>query len=243
MAIALVQSKAADTTTSTTAQSLAITLDSPTTAGNVVIVTISTVTIRFLKVTSAHGVFAEITPQTFENTTATMTVRIYMGIMFGADTVITIADTAVANTMAPCAAVAVEYSGQNITLDKSIPSTATGSGVGSGTTGALTNTDANALFVGAIGVKCQSATENTAWATSVTSPFLITAQTTTNTNTAATSDRAIAFCGAIVSTASARTANVAHGLGTLRYAGVLTAFHEIPSGGGIRTAGHGGLAA
>ncbi len=244
MAIARVQSKATDTVASVTATSLTITLDNPTTSGNVVIVGIATTGLRGLIVTSTHGIFSNVTPSVFDGTTTNEFVYIFYGVMFGADTVITIQSSDLLTTFAATSAVAVEYSGAGIQPDN-IPAPINVGTTNSANTGNLANTTANALYVGIIGVKTQSSTENTSWATNNVAPFSIVAQTTTNNNGSATIDRAIVYLDAIVSTSAGRVANVNHGFGAKRYAGLLATFKQFTAagGGGLRAAGHGGLAA
>ncbi len=242
MAIARVQSITASTLAPTTATSLVLTFGAATTAGNTVIVGVASSNSLDMKVTSTHGIFSEVTPSAFNSTTSTEYVRIYYGVMFGADTVITIANISGA-VLSQSVAVAAEYSGAFI-LPDNIPATQSASAAGAANTGNLANTNANALYVGVIGVKVSSATANTTWASGNVAPFNIVAQNSTSNNTTATGDRAIAFLDAIVSTTATRGANVNHGFGTNSYGGVLATFAQsTSSGGGIRTAGHGGLAA
>ncbi len=239
MAIARVQSTSASTGVISTAGTVTLTFASPTTAGNVVIIGITTTKSEGLKVTSAHGIFAELSPQAFATTTTTINTKILWGVMTGADTVITIVETA-AGSLSQLSAVAVEYSGLAIQPDN-IPAPVAASGVNACNTGNLANTNPNALFVGVIGVGTQCASPNTSWAFNNISPFNIVAQNSTNNNSSATIDRAIVFLDAIVSTSSSRGANVNHGFGTNRYGGVLATFDSV-GGGGLRAAGHGGLA-
>ncbi len=242
MAIARVQSKAADTAASVTATSLVITLDNPTVAGNVVIVGIACSATRGVSVTSTHGIFSNVTPNAIDTSTTNEIVYIFYGLMSGADTVITIVSNDTTTALSATSAVAVEYSGAGIQPDN-VPASAAASVTNAANTGNLANTSANALYVGVIGVKTQSSTENTSWATNNVAPFNIVAQTSTNNNSAATIDRAIVYLDAIVSTSSGRVANVNHGFGAKRYAGLVATFKQFAAGGGIRTAGHGGLAA
>ncbi len=241
MAIARVQSITASTLAPTNSTTLVLTLGTATTSGNTVIVGVAGTTGADLKVTSAHGIFSEVTPAAPDLTTTVEHVRIFYGVMFGADTVITIAAVAGA-ALAQMSAVAAEYSGAFIQPDN-IPAPIGASGVNACNTGNVANTNANALFVGVIGVKISSSTANSAWATNNIAPFNIVGQNSTSNNTTATGDRAIVYLDAIVSTAATRGTNVNHGFGTNRYAGLLATFAQAISGGGIRTAGHGGLAA
>ncbi len=245
MAIARVQSASANTGTSSTATSFTITFAAPTTSGNTVLVGIAGTTPTAYKVTSAHGIFCNINPGAVDVTGAPEYLRIFQGFMFGADTVITITTDLGTSSVATASAVAVEYSGALIQPDN-IPAVSAASGVNAANTGNLANTNANALFVGVIGVKMQSTTQNAAWASNNVAPFSIVAQNTTNNGTTTTIDRAVVYLDAIVATATTRGANVNHGYGTNRYAGLLATFYQGTSaaaGGGIRTAGHGGLAA
>ncbi len=241
MAIARVQSVATNTGTSVTATSFTLTFGAATTAGNTVMVAVSSISASEMKVTSTHGIFNEINPPAGDFTAANLTARIFWAPMSGADTVITVTHNNPAVAIAPTAAVAVEYSGTFIIPD-AIPAIVGASSTNSANTGNLANTNANALYVGVIGVKMQSATQNANWATNNITPFAIVAQTTTNNGTTTTIDRAIVYLDAIVATSSTRGANVNHGYGTNRYAGILATFDQVATGGGIRAAGTGGLA-
>ncbi len=242
MAIARVQSISANTGTPTNSTSLVLTLGSPTTSGNFVIVAVASATVVDMKVTSTNGVFSELMPGSFDVTGANEAVRIFWAIMAGADTAFTISNTQGAAINAT-AAVAVEYSGAGIQPDN-VPAPIGASATNAANTGNVANRNAAALFVGVIGVKTQSTTQNSSWATNNISPFSIVAQNTTNNGTTTTIDRAVAYLDAIVATAATRGANVNHGYGTNRYAGFVATFAQAASaGGGLRTAGHGGLAA
>jgi hypothetical protein len=242
MAIARVQSTSVTTLASSNSTVLILTLGAATTDGNTVIIGIAGSINLDLKVTSTHGIFSEVTPSAVDLTTSTELVRIFYGIMFGADTSITIASV-LGGALSQMSAVAAEYSGALIAPDN-IPAVIGASSTNAANTGNLANTNANALYVGVIGVKVSSSTTNTAWATNNIAPFNIVAQNSTNNNTTATGDRAIVYLDAIVATSSTRGTNVNHGFGTNRYAGLLATFAQGASGGGgIRTAGHGGLAA
>ncbi len=242
MAIARVQSISATTAASTSATSLVLTLASPTTTGNFVVVAVASGTIVDMKVSSAHGIFQSYSPGAFDIVTANESVRIFWAIMTGADTAFTIVNVQGAAIQAT-AAVAVEYSGAGVQPDN-IPAPIGASGINAANTGNVGNTNANALFVGVIGIKTQSSTQNTSWATNNIAPFSIVAQNCTNNGTTNVIDRAIVYLDAIVSTTSIRGANVNHGFGTNRYAGFLATFNQVATGGGgLRAAGHGGLAA
>ncbi len=242
MAIARVQSASANTGASSTVTSFTITLGAATTSGNTVIVGIAASTVRGLKVTSTHGIFSCVSPSALDTTAAIEYVHVFYGVMFGADTVLTITALDSTIALAQTAAVAVEYSGALI-LPDNVPAIVGASGINAANTGNLANNNANALYVGVIGVKMQSATQNTAWAFNNVAPFSIVAQNTTNNGTVTNIDRAVAYLDAIVATSTTRGANVNHGYGTNRYAGLLATFDQGSAGGGIRTAGHGGLAA
>ncbi len=241
MAIARVQSTTATTLASSNSTVLILNFGAATTAGNTVIIGIAGSINLDLKVTSTHGIFSEVTPSAVDLTTSTELVRIFYGIMFGADTSITIASV-LGGALSQMSAIAAEYSGALIAPDN-IPAVIGASSTNAANTGNLANTNANALYVGIIGVKVATGTQNTSWATNNVAPFSIVAQTSTNNNSTATGDRAIVYLDAIVSTSSTRGANVNHGFGTNRYAGLLATFDQGVTGGGIRTAGHGGLAA
>ncbi len=244
MAIARVQSASANTGTSSVPTTFSITFASPTTSGNTVIVGIAASSVRGLKVTSTHGIFSCVTPSALDTTGAVEYVHLFYGVMFGADTVLTITALDSTVAIAQTAAVAVEYSGTLI-LPDNVPAIVGASGINAANTGNLANNNANALFVGVIGVKTQCANVNTNWAFNNIAPFNIVAQNSTNNGTSTTIDRAIVYLDAIVATSSTRGTNVNHGFGTNRYAGLLATFDQGTSaaGGGLRAAGHGGLAA
>ncbi len=241
MAIARVQSTVNNTGSASNATSLALTFGSPTTAGNTVVVGVSCANLGPLKVTSTHGIFYNANPAAIDAVGAVVQTQIFYGIMTGADTVITVAIITAA-AMAQVSAVAAEYSGALI-LPDAIPSPLGTIATNAANTGSLTNTNVNALYVGVIGIKTNSSTQNTSWASNNVAPFILVAQTMTNNNGGANADKGICYLDAVVSTSSARVANVNHGFGANRYAGLLTTFDQATTGGGIRTAGHGGLAA
>ncbi len=241
MAIARVQSITASSLAPSNTTTLVLTFGAATTAGNTVIVGVASTSTLDMKVTSTHGVFSEVTPTAIDTTTSTEYVRIFYGVMFGADTAISIALINAGN-LSQITAVAAEYSGAGIQPDN-VPAVIGASGVNAANTGNVANTNANALFVGIIGVKIASSTANSAWATNNIAPFNIVGQNSTSNNTTATGDRAIVYLDAIVATSATRGTNVNHGFGTNRYAGLLATFAQATAGGGIRTAGHGGLAA
>ncbi len=241
MAIARVQSTSANSGSGQVNSTLTVTFSNPTAAGNTVIVGISSGTTAVLKVTSAHGIFYQTSSSAQDPTGGVVYTYIFYAPMTGADTVITVV-LLNGSTFVNMCAVAVEYSG-NLIFPDAIPAAAAGSATNACNTGNITNANANALYVGVIGVKMQSSTVNTNWATNNIAPFSIVAQTTTNNGTTTTSDRSIVYLDAIVATSSSRGTNVNHGYGTNRYAGLLATFDQAASGGGIRTAGHGGLAA
>ncbi len=242
MAIARVQSTTASTGASSTATTLTLTLSNPTTSGNTVVVGLVVGTLQPYKVTSTHGLFSEVNPQAGDSTTGVCVTHIYYGTMTGADTAILISSPTTTGVLGFACAVAVEYSGTFIFPD-AIPAFIGASGVNAANTGNVANTNANALFVGVIGVKMQSSTANSNWAFNNIAPFNIVGQNSTSNNGSTTTDRAIVYLDAIVATSSTRGTNVNHGFGTNRYAGLLATFDQITTGGGIRTAGHGGLAA
>ncbi len=236
MAITRVQT-ATFTTVAANVAVLTVTLGQATTSGNVLILGITSGNAgNVMKVTSAHGTFSDVTPQGLNTAGGQHIVHIFLGIMAGADTAITITSSSASKM----AAVAVEYSGAHITY--SDPPSNSQANTNIPTTGAITNANANSLYVGALGQRgTNSATTNANWCSTPSSPFLIQGQNTTNVNSGAV-DVSIAYLDAIVSSSSARTANVTSLLGTLQTSGVLATFQEIISGGGIRAAGTGGLA-
>ncbi len=235
MAIARVQSTSASTTVNTAA-TLVLTLGAATTAGNVVLVGVNASSAATVKVTSAHGIFTDITPQGV-NTTSSNTVHIFLGIMSGADTAITI--SAFGN--ARMVGIAAEYSGSHLT-PADIPANSQ-SNTATPNVGAITNSVASSLYIAALGQKgLDIPATNTTWASGATNSFNIVAQNTTNTNSARV-DLALAYLESIVSTSSARNTSVASAFGAINASGILATFSEITAGGGLRAAGHGGLAA
>ncbi len=236
MAITRIQSITVSTGLSAAGATLAITLGSATTAGNVLMVAVNASSAATLKVTSAHGIFSDVTPQGV-NTTGSNAVHIFMGIMSGADTAITIG--AFGNVR--MVAVAAEYSGIHIT-PSDIPINVQ-SNTATPNTGVITNSVANSLYVAAIGQKgFNSGTTNSAWANTPTNSFNIANQNTTSVNSGAV-DLALVYLDSIVTTSSARNTSVVSALGTIQASGLLATFIELASGGGgLRLAGHGGLA-
>jgi hypothetical protein len=242
MAIARVQSTSNNTGAPVNISSLALTFGSATTAGNTVIVGVCGGALAPIKVTSAHGIFYNASPGAIEATGATVETQIFYGIMTGADTVITIALLTGGN-LNEVAAVAVEYSGALI-LPDGIPTPAATIATNAANTGNLTNSNANALYVGVIGIKTNSSTQNTNWAFNNVAPFSIVNSTMTNNNGGSNVDKGICYLDAVVNTSAGRIANINHSLGPNRYAGLIVTFDQAAAGGGgIRTAGHGGLAA
>ncbi len=236
MAITRVQSITTSTANAGTGATLLLTFGAATTSGNVVMVAVNAASAATIKVTSAHGVFVDVTPQGV-STAGSNAVHIFMGIMSGADTAITVG--AFGNVR--MVAVAVEYSGVHI-APSDIPINVA-SNTATPNTGAITNSNANSLYVAAIGQKgFNSGSTNSNWASSPTNSFNIANQNTTSVNSGNV-DLAIVYLDSIVATSSARNTSVASALGTINSSGLLATFVETPTGGGIRTAGHGGLAA
>ncbi len=237
MAIARVQSVSQTTAAGAAAVSLSLTLGAATTAGNVVMVAVNSTSVGQVKVTSAHGRFSDITPQGINTSGTANQVRIFYGIMTGADTVITIGFIASSRA----AAVAAEYSGSHI-AQSDIP-TNVQSSTATPNTAAITNSNANSLYVAALGQKGMNvATTNNAWCSAPTNSFNIVDQNTTSVNSG-NADFSVAYLDSIVTTSSARNVAVTSALGSLQSSGIMATFQEILTGGGIRTAGHGGLAA
>ncbi len=235
MAIARVQS-ITTASTSGTAATLPITLGVATTSGNVLMVAVNVASAAAIKVTSAHGIFSDVTPQGL-NTSGSNAVHIFLGIMSGADTAITVGSFG--NTR--MVAVAAEYSGVHINYSD-IPINVQ-SNTATPNTGAITNSVASALYVAAIGQKgFNSATNNTAWASAPTNSFNIVNQNTTAANSGAV-DLSLVYLDSIVSSSSSRNTSVVSALGTIQASGLLATFCEFATGGGLRAAGHGGLAA
>ncbi len=235
MAIARVQSITTSTGASAAA-TLVLTFGAATTSGNVVIVGVNVTSSATVKVTSAHGIFMDITPQG-TNPTASFSNHIFMGIMSGADTAITVG--AVAN--ARMVAVAAEYSGVHI-LPSDIP-TNSFSNTATPNVSAITNANANSLYVAVLGQKgFNSGSTNSGWANTPTNSFNIVNQNSTSTNSGSV-DLAVAYLDSIVTTSTARNTSVVSAFGAINASGVLATFDELTTGGGIRTAGHGGLAA
>ncbi len=216
--ITRVQTVTTGTANTASPTSLALTLGAATTAGNIVIVTVTTSGSVSTKVTSTNGIFYEANPYVV----LTGMPRIWIGWMLGADTVITI--TPVSTMKMVATATEYSFSGSAIVAD-AIPSTASGS-TATPTTGALTNNHANALFVGSLMIRAiNSATENTSFLSSPSSPFSIVGQKTTDVNSGNV-DVANAYLEAIVSSASSRTASASSSLGSNSSAGVLATFYE-----------------
>ncbi len=235
MAIARVQSTSASTAAGGVSATLVLTFGAATTSGNVVIVAINAATF-VQKVTSAHGIFYDMTPQGV-NTTSSNAVHIFVGIMSGADTTITVGSF----TSARMVAVAAEYSGSHLT-PADIP-TNSQSNTTTPNVGAITNSVASSLYIAALGQKgLDIPATNTTWASGATNSFNIVAQNTTNVNTGRV-DLTLAYLESIVSTSAARNTSVASAFGAINASGILATFSELTAGGGLRAAGHGGLAA
>ncbi len=236
MAIARVQSTSASTAAGSAAATLVLTLGAATTSGNVLLVGVHGLTAATYKVTSAHGIFTDITPQGV-NTVASSAVHIFLGIMSGADTAITIGSFG--NTR--MVGIAAEYSGSHLT-PADIP-TNSQSNTTTPNVSAITNSVASSLYIAVLGQKgFDTGTTNTTWASGATNSFNIVAQNTTSVNSARV-DLALAYLESIVSTSSARNTSVASAFGAINASGILATFSEITAGGGLRAAGHGGLAA
>ncbi len=235
MAITRVQSITTSTAAGAAAATLQLTL-AATTSGNVVMVAVNATSAATIKVTSLHGIFTDVTPQGM-NTSATNAVHIFMGIMSGADTTITVG----AFGNARMVAVAAEYSGVHIT-PSDIPINIQ-SNTATPNTGAITNSVANSLYVAALGQKgFNSSTTNSNFCNTPTNSFNIVNQNTTSVNSGAV-DLALIYLDSIVTTSSARNTSVVSALGTIQASGLLATFIELASGGGgLRLAGHGGLA-
>ncbi len=200
-------------------------------------VAVNSTSVGQVKVTSTHGLFSDVTPQGINTSGTANQVRIFHGIMTGADTAITIGFIAASRA----AAVAAEYSGSHIT-QSDIPTNVQGATANPGTT-AITNSNANSLYVAALGQKGMNvATTNNAWCSAPTNSFNIVDQNTTSVNSGSV-DFSVVYLDSIVTTSSARNVSVTSALGSLQSSGILATFQEILTGGGIRTAGHGGLAA
>ncbi len=240
MAIARVQFKVADSGSTTNPTSLTITLGAATTAGNVVLVGINGTAGVLLRVSSSNGIFYAASPSV-QTGGGTSSSQIFWGIMKGADTVITITGLTGTTNLTSICAIAAEYSGANVIPD-AIPSNST-STTANVNTGFLTNLTANSLYCAVMGQRTfNSATENSVWASGNVQPFNIVGQTTSNVNSG-NADKSLVYLDAIVSTSSSRAANVNSAFGSLVSSGLIATFRELASGGGIRTAGHGGLAA
>ncbi len=235
MAIARVQSVSANTGIPSNATTLVLTFGAATTSGNTVIVAVCNSTDVILKVTSAHGIFYNATPASIDSTAGTAVTQIFYAVMTGADTAITIARAA-GGSISIVSAVAAEYSGALI-LPDAIPSAIGTVATNAANTGNLTNTNANALFIGAIGIKTTSATQNSSWAFNNVAPFSIVNSITTNNNSAANIDRGICYLDAVVSTAASRGANINHTYGINRYAGLIATFDQGASGGVLTNPG------
>ncbi len=233
MAIARVQSIANQSPFSGT--TLTLTFPVATTAGNTVIVGVVGNSSIIFKVSSAHGIFSKIEPSAYDATAGNAPTSIYWAIMTGADTVITISTITGAGIQL-AAAVAAEYSGSLIIPDN-IPSPIAAIATNAANTGNVTNTNANALFIGIIGIKTTTATQNTSWAFNNVAPFSIVNSITTNNASVANIDRGICYLDAVVSTIASRGANINHTYGINRYAGVLATFDQAASGGVLTNPG------
>lgn len=215
--IVRVQSKSANTGASNAA-TLPITLDATPTAGSIIVVTAS--------VAAGSAVSTRMTEQTGITwlgyvRTSTNTQLFAVGRVFStiASATITVATPA----SQPISAVAVEYSGVNIRVDKQVTAAATSTSPASGAT--ETTNSANELWVGAITSRSTSA--NTF--SSPTNSFSIVAQTNT-TNGSTNTDTSAAFLERIVTSAGTPNAGATSSANQPWIAQVLT-FEETTASG------------
>ncbi len=233
MAIARVQSKTANNG-STAGTTLTITLTGNGTVGNTL----------FVGFVGAGGI-----PSRFKygSNTEVPFAEFVANNVFAAYAVVPIqeASTSIVITMGSqlAAAVAVEYSGRLITCDLPPLSASNSSGTSntSGTT--ATSNYANELAVSIASARFATATEQTAWLTSTTNSFTSVAQTSSSANT--TSDREIAFLEKIVTSTGTfqTTGTQPANSGWVNLIATFTDNPLVTPGGGLRAAGHGGLAA
>ncbi len=233
MAIARVQSIANQSPFAGT--TLTLTFGASTTAGNTVMVAVVYNAATELKVSSAHGIFSQIEPSAYDSTAGTAKTSLFWAIMTGADTVITIATISGAGLQI-AVAVAAEYSGSLIMPDN-IASPIAAIATNAANTGNVANINANALFIGVIGIKTTTATVNTSWAFNNVAPFSIVNSITSNNASVANIDRGICYLDAVVSTIASRGANINHTYGINRYSGLLATFDQAASGGVLTNPG------
>ncbi len=230
MAITRVQSKAANTGNGTVA-TLTITLDANATIGNTLIVAMASGQTQVASAT--YGSLTRFYVN-LQSAASTQTAIFYIPIIEASPTIVV---NCASNTQ--IAAVAVEYAGTIIAPD--IPPLAASGTATTNATGTLTATRyANELLVAVMGRRGTFTVDQTAWLTSITNSFSSVAQTSTITNVS-NSDKAVAFLERIVT--STGTYSTAGTQASSVFSNIIATFVDNPIRGGIRLAGHGGLAA
>ncbi len=239
MAISRIQSAAGGTGTNSGNGSFTITFGGNVTAGNYVVIT--TVTAGgsgyAMKVSGTGYIPQKVVPPTVNGNIGVL-VDIFWGIVTsGSTSVFTVANVASGDVMC---GVAAEYIGSNLTQDVLATANTGNNNVPSVVN---TNVTANALLIGALATGCTTASVNTSWLSSPHTPFSIANQISTNVNTSR--DRAMALLDAVVSSTNSQTSSGTNSFGAQEWAGNFAIFKELASssGGGLRAAGHGGLAA
>ncbi len=222
--IARVQN-AASGTGATNAASFTITFGQNLTAGNLVGVAICSQGPTAMTLSSIGTVAFEQASPAAADTTGTIYSHLFWGkVITGGNALITVS-TIDASTKTFCG-VACEYTGINISPDI-VPTTAIGAPTTNLNISGVTNTQPNALYLSVLGQRFTSAAPNTAWLTSIASPFSIVQQISTNLN-GTNQDRGVALIDAIVATTAQRNVTAISGF-TNRFSGVVGVFAEIPA--------------
>ncbi len=230
MAIARVQSKV-NSTGAGTATSLTVTLTGNATVGN---------TLMVCSVESV-GVLSQVKYGTNSWVPMTLTGANNVNLGFGFVPVVEASATVVITVTGAAqriAAIVIEYSGRLIACDFP-PLQATSAGSTTNATGTTATTlAANELILGVMARAGTFTTEQTAWLTSPTNSFASVVQTSSSSNNAG--DRALAVLERIVT--STGTFSTAGTQASAAWSNVIASFSDDPNRGGIRLAGHGGLA-
>lgn len=215
MAIARVQSKTA-TTAATPATSLNVVLDAAPTAGNIVVLSISSTAL----VTVPSGGLIEWLGISILSGTVARSGAMYVGkVLAGASATITITAPGGATTIS---AVAAEYSGASHAVDRAKWATGNSTSLSSGASG--TTSTADQLWIGGL---TSSVTNGTTF-TAIGGSFSLVAQVSSTLNTS--SDRTAGIIERIVTATGTATASAT--AGSANWTAIVMTFPEIPVGGG-----------
>ncbi len=231
MAIALVQSKTASTLAAT-ATSLNLVFDSAPTNGNILIVTVASNQTAYISSTADIIWTATIDSGATATFLTILTGRV---ITASASATVTIS-IIISGTIAAAGA---EFSGfTRARIDKTVAATASTNAPNTGNTG-TTSTSAQ-LWISGISTRFTSGvTYSNAFIGGVAATNLY----QNSTNVATTADKSVAFMYRIVATTGVANANATMSNSGVWMDRIITIEDTPASGGGLRAAGHGGLAA